>query len=293
MVDETTSKYALDNVVTFAVGLIPWICRVVDYGRLGETYGCKAVNIAAVSPGHRFADMEPFFNDICERWLGDGSFRQSENFLSLTLSVDNQIIHPTRCFGLFKRYGGVWESPEEIPYFYRDYDEFSAGLLRDLDADYSLVRDGIRERFPDLDFRYMLDYLALERLSYATQNMDIRESFTTSKTLGTIKPPTYRDDAGKWRIDTDHRFFTDDVTYGVCIAKWMAEQMELTVPTMDTIIEWVQELRGETYIADGRLLTESAGLAGPFRSGIPPVYGIETLDDAVREETPVQAELVA
>ncbi len=282
MVDEVTEKHGLANVVTFAVGLIPWICRVVDYGRVGVTYGCKAVNVAAVSPRDRFDALnEAFLSVICERWLGKGAFHQSDRFLSLTLSVDNQIIHPARCLGLSRRYGGKWTSQEEIPYFYRDFDDLSADLMRDLDADYSKVRDGIRQRFPDRDFPYMLDYLGLERLSYQSANSDIRESFTTSKTLGAIKPPTRQLDTGEWVIDTDHRFFTDDVSYGVCIAKWMAEQMDLAVPTMDAIIEWVQKLRGETYVEDGRLLTDSESLAGPFRSGIPPVYGIETLDGVV------------
>lgn len=282
MVGEITAQHQLDNVVTFAVGLIPWICRVLDYGRVGVTYGSKAVNVAAVSPRDRFDALNgSFLGAICEQWLGKGPFRQSDSFLSLTLSVDNQIIHPSRCFGLFRRYGGKWRRKEDIPYFYRDFDELSADLLRDLDADYSKVRDGIRRRFPDRDFTYMLDYLSLERLSYQSENSDIRESFTTSKTLGAIKPPTRQLASGEWAIDTDHRFFADDVTYGVCIAKWMAEQMDLAVPTMDAIIEWVQDLRGDTYIENGRLLVESESLAGPFRSGIPPVYGIETLDGVV------------
>ncbi|MEE8524053.1 MAG: NAD/NADP octopine/nopaline dehydrogenase family protein, partial [Thermoanaerobaculia bacterium] len=80
-----------------------------------------------------------------------------------------------------------------------------------------------------------------------------------------------------------HRFFSDDISYGVCIAKWMAEQMDLAVPAMDAIIEWVQDLRGESYIEDGRLLVDSDSLAGTFRSGIPPVYGIETLAGVVDE----------
>ncbi len=282
MVGEVTRKHALENVTAFAVGLIPWICRVIDYGRSGVTYGCKEVNVAAVSPRDRFdAVNEAFLGDICERWLGKGAFRQSDSFLSLTLSVDNQIIHPARCLGLSRRYGGKWATKEDIPYFYRDFDDLSAGLMRDLDADYTRVRDGIRERFPDRDFPYMLDYLGLERLSYQSENVDIRESFTTSKTLGAIKPPTRQLDSGEWVIDTGHRFFTDDVSYGVCIAKWMAEQMDLETPTIDAIIEWVQELRGESYISGGKLLAESESLAGSFRSGIPPVYGIDTLAGVV------------
>ncbi len=282
MVGEIEKQQGLDNLVAFAVGLIPWVCRVLEYGSIGVTYGCKEVNVAAVSPRDRFDRLdEVFFHAICERWLGKGAFRQSDSFLSLTLSVDNQIIHPSRCLGLYRRYGGRWPRREDIPYFYRDFDELSADLLRDLDADYSKVRDGIRERFSEREFPYMLDYLGLERLSYQSRSTDIRESFTTSETLGAIKPPTKQLADGDWVIDTDHRFFTDDISYGVAIAKWMAQQMEIAVPTIDAIIEWVQELRGEAYIADGRLLTDSDSLAGRFRSGIPPVYGIETLEGVV------------
>jgi hypothetical protein len=51
---------------------------------------------------------------------------------------------------------------------------------------------------------------------------------------------------------------------------------------MDAIIEWVQDLREERYIEAGRLLVDEESLAGRFRSGIPPVYGIETIDEVVR-----------
>ena len=279
MVGEIEESHGLENLTTFAVGLIPWICRVKEYGSVGVTYGSKALNLAAVSPRDRFDDLNRrFLHDICARWFGQGEFEQADSFLSLTLSVDNQIIHPSRCYGLFQRYGGRWSSRDEIPYFYRDFDELSAELLRELDADYSKVREAIRARHPDRDFPHMLDYLGMERLSYQSANVDIRESFTTSETLGAIKPPVTQLPDGDWVIDTDHRFFTDDISYGVCIAKWMAQELDLAVPTMDAIIEWVQEVRGERWIEDGRLLVDSPSLRADLASGIPPVYGIESID---------------
>jgi hypothetical protein len=145
MVREIERKFDLSNVTTFAVGLIPWICRVIEYGKVGVTYGCKEVNVVAVSPPEKFDTLNDLLlKNICERWLKKGAFRQSANFLSLTLSVDNQIIHPSRCYGLFLSHGGKWAQKEDIPYFYRDYDEQSAELLRELDADYSKVRDAIK-----------------------------------------------------------------------------------------------------------------------------------------------------
>jgi len=280
MVDEITNKFDLSNITTFAIGLIPWICRIIEYGKVGVTYGCKELNVVAVSPANRFDELNNLFlKNICERWLKKGQFQQADNFLSLTLSVDNQIIHPSRCYGLFLKDEGKWATKEEIPYFYRDYDQRSADLLQELDADYSKIREAIKMKYPDREFKYMLDYLDLERLSYHSENTDIRESFATSQTLGAIKPPTVQLESGEWMIDKDHRFFTDDIHYGLCIAKWMADQLSLDVPTIDTIIDWAQELRHEKIIEGNKMLLDSESLTTEFMSGIPPVYGLNSIED--------------
>ena len=49
MMHEVERMYRLENVCAFAIGLIPWICRTVEYGKLGSNYGTKAVNVAAVT----------------------------------------------------------------------------------------------------------------------------------------------------------------------------------------------------------------------------------------------------
>ncbi len=280
MVDEIKEKFELINITTFAIGLIPWICRIIDYGKVGVTYGCKEFNIVAVSPASRFTELNNvFLKNICERWLKKGQFLQADNFLSLTLSVDNQIIHPSRCYGLFLKYDGKWATKEDIPYFYRDYDQKSADLLQELDVDYSKIREAIKVKYPERSFKYMQNYLDLERLSYQSENTDIRESFTTSRTLGAIKPPTIQLENGEWIIDKNHRFFTDDIHYGLCIAKWFAEQLHLNVPTIDCIISWAQELRNEKIIEGDKLLLNSESLTTEFMSGIPPVYGLNKIED--------------
>ncbi len=281
MVKEISKKFTLNHLVTFAVGLLPWICRVREYGRVGVIYGgCKSVNIAAVAPHHFFGFLNDFFfSAICKDWFETGTFHQAENFLSLTLSVDNQIIHPARCFGLYTRDGGKWSKLEEVPYFYRDFDDFSAHILSELDADYSMIRDGVKKHFPDIYFSYMLDYLSLEQLSYQSTNSNIRDSFTTSKTLGAIKPPIRQLDTGEWEIDTSHRFFTDDIDYGLCIAQWIAYQIGYSVPTIDMVVNWARSLCVERYTKTGEKFIKEESPSDPFPSGIPPVYGMETIND--------------
>ena len=208
--------------------------------------------------------------------------RQAENFLSLTLSADNQIIHPARCYGLFRRYGDHWNSEEAIPYFYRDFDEESADILQRLDDEYSLVRNRIITRFPGSDFQYMLNYLELEKLSYHSCNTDIRQSFVESKTLHHIKPPVVFE-KNRWTLDKNHRFFRDDINYGLCIAKWFADQLDIPTPMIDIILQWAKTIRSESYSLEKGLAIPEADRNG-FSYGIPPVYGLESIDQVIAEE---------
>lgn len=283
MVDEVKNMYELKHVVSFAFGLLPWICRIIEYGHKGVTYGPKACNYAACYPKSEFQQLdEEFFNQICYRWFGKGKTEQSDNFLSLTLSVDNQIIHTSRCFGLNQVYGQTWQWKEDVPMFYRDYDDVSAKLLADLDADYSKIREKIKAMYPTENFKHMLDYLALERFSYQSHNTDVKESFVTSQTLVSIATPVVQNTQGLWEIDRNHRFFLDDIYYGNCIAKWMAEQLSIEVPTIDAILHWAQQVRQEEIIDENnRLKLESPDLSAPLKSGIPCYYGYKTIDEIV------------
>ena len=282
MVDEMKKRFSISNVVTFSYGLIPWVCRIVKYGEKGVTYGCKAVNVAATSPKSYFNQVnEEFFDKICNRWFNTGKTYQSDNFLSFTLSVDNQIIHTSRCFGLYKVFGASWKNRKDVPMFYKDYDDISANTLRDLDNDYTKIRDAIKAIRPDKDYQYMIDYLALERLSYQSQNTDIRESFVTSKTLITIDTPVVQNENNEWELDKNSRFFLDDIYYGNCIAKWIAEKLDIEVPTIDAIIHWAQDVREERLIDENNHLIIDGELSIFLKSGLPCFYGYDSIDDII------------
>lgn len=283
MIDEIKKEYDLNNVVSFAFGLIPWVCRIIEYGHVGVTYGCKAANYAACYPKRYFKQIDDeLLEQICFKWFGKGKVEQSENFLSLSLSVDNQIIHTSRCLGLYKVHGSTWKTKEDVPWFYKDYDDISANLLASLDGDYSKIRQSIIKLHPEKDYRYMLDYLALERFSYQSQNTDIKESFVTSQTLVSIGTPVVQNAEGFWELDSNHRFFLDDIYYGNCIAKWMAEQLGIETPTINEILHWAQFVRGEQIISDdNKLIVDSPDLAIRFKTGIPSVYGFKGIEDCI------------
>lgn len=283
MMEEIQHKYHLSNLVYFAFGLIPWVCRTKEYGHIGITYGVKARNAVAVYPHEYFAQInKEFFAPICYDWFKTGAVEQLDNFISITLAVDNQIIHSTRCFAICQEYGGKWEKVEDVPLFYKDYDAFSAQCLADLDDDYSKVRNRIKQLYPDKDFHYMLNYLALEHYSYQSSSSDIVDSFVNSPTLQAIHTPVIQDGDGHVVIDKNGRFFMDDIYYGIAIVKWMAEILQIDVQMIDKLLHWAQELREEQIISnDNHLLLNSQDLISPMKSGLPYLYGKKTIKDII------------
>lgn len=283
MVDEIKEEQSLHNVVTFAFGLLPWICRIIEYGHIGVTFGGKSVNYAACHPKSYFNQLnEELFENIGYKWFGKGHTEQSDNFISLTLSVDNQIIHPSRCYSLNKIHGNSWDTKEDVPMFYRDFDDYSAEMLKRLDDDYSKIREAIKKICPDKSFRHMLDYLSLEHFSYNSTSINIKDSFVNSPTLTAIGTPVRQNSCGKWELDSDCRFFMDDIYYGVMIAKWMAEKLNIDVPTIVEILRWAERMRGEHFLdQEGNLMLDTRDLDGKYKTGLPSEYGKRTILEVV------------
>ena len=128
---------------------------------------------------------------------------------------------------------------------------------------------------------YMLNYLELERLTNTSDNTDIKTSFRESKQLGLIKTPTVEAENGKQKLDIDCRFFKDDIPYGLLIGKWIGEKLNVSTPFLDEVIRWAQNLRGECWLQqDGRIDVEYC-LGEKLRSGIPPSYGIQSVEDVL------------
>jgi len=179
-------------------------------------------------------------------------------------------------YGLYLKNPGNWDTKEEVPFFYKDFDDLSAEILKKVDDDYSKIREKIKKDNPSADSKYMLDYLSLERFSYDSCNENIKTSFTSSKTLRLIKTPVVINKDNKWELNKNHRFFMDDIFYGLCIAKGFAENFSLKVPMIDEILEWAQKILEISLIKSGNLRKDCT-LNG-IEVGTPEKYKISLSD---------------
>jgi hypothetical protein len=183
-------------------------------------------------------------------------------------------------YGLYLEEGGHWPKVGDVPYFYRDFSEHSAEILERLDADYTLIRNGLREKYPECDFKWMMDYMKQDNITNDNNRQTVIETFRSSKTLGAIRTPVVHD-GDKWVLNKHHRFFYDDVFYGLCIAKWFAQKLNIEVKNIDEVLNWAQDYLGEQVISDSGLNIDEKLKGQPLKYGVPESYGMHTLDEVI------------
>lgn len=89
-------KEGLSSLVMFGLFNIPFICKSDEYGRSVRIIGPKDQLLAAIEP----ANKAPEILALIERMWTIPAVA-IPNFLTLTLTPSNQIIHPARIFGVF------------------------------------------------------------------------------------------------------------------------------------------------------------------------------------------------
>lgn len=118
-----------ENITYFGLYNIPWLCKIKTYGESVRIIGPKTkLQVATSNPARKhelFLLLEKMF---------EIPVLLAPNFLTLTLTPSNQIIHPARVYAVFKDWDGkrVFKAGE-IPTFYEDFDDFSAAMLQILD----------------------------------------------------------------------------------------------------------------------------------------------------------------
>ena len=104
--------------------------------------------------------------------------------------------------------------------------------------------------------------------------------FATNRGYAGCKTPTQSVEGGVIpKIDS--RFFTEDIPFGLCILRNLADMLEIEVPLVNKFIIWHQNWMGKEYLKDGKLNPDLLG-----ETGAPIRYGIKSLDSLVRDYIP-------
>ena len=231
-----------DKTQCFALQRVPYTGRPLEYGHSARLKGYK--------PYLKVAMMnikEPASDDIVkmlEEWYHTPVYKLS-HYLEATLSNSNPILHPCRLYVLFKDWT-LDKVYTRIPFLYDvDWDDESSELWVACDNE---LREIIR-KYPidEKEIPSVLEYYGCADTKQLTAKMQSIEPFKG------VQPHMIEVEGG-YKLDVGHRYFIEDIPYGLVLIKTFAEKVQVSTPHIDRILEWAQRVMDKEYIVNGRLI---------------------------------------
>lgn len=81
---------------------------------------------------------------------------------------------------------------------------------------------------------------------------------------------------GEFVPDFQYRYISEDMPYGLAIAKSIGQMADVATPVLDAVIDWSQQNLGKRYLVNGKLTGEDV-----HELRIPQNYGIKNLSQLV------------
>jgi hypothetical protein len=240
------------------VGLdrVPFVARVSEPG--------KTV-IAFKKDKIRFALLNENNNAYVKELLSDCLDIQIEpitNYLNITFTPSNQILHTTRLYSLFSEKNINDYFDRQIK-FYAEWDDNASDFL--LSADYELQ---------NVCNAYNLSAVIPLKIHYESGSaQELTQKLRSIKSLNNIDAPLLLRD-NKYFIDSTSRYFQEDFPFGLFIIKDFAAIANIDTPFIDKIAKWYASFFKLDYFKEDELTGD-----GAKRLPLPRNFGMKTIVD--------------
>lgn len=230
------SKCRQKGAVLFGLQRVPAVARLVAYGKQVCSTGYRdALHAAALPKSQTQACcklLESIFDMPCH---------SLPDYLNLTLTPSNPILHTTRLRTLFADYRpGVVYS--RIPLFYQQWSDASSRLLIACDDEVQQLCKALKE-FDLSGVRSLKDHYESQTPEAMTDKISHIPAFQ-----GLTSPQ--KEVEGGYIPDLQSRYFTADFSYGLAILVQLARMAKVPAPNMEQTLQWYQNLAGQTKMFD-------------------------------------------
>lgn len=220
------------NSRLFGFQRVPFIARMNEYGRSATLLGYKpSLSFATINVN----EPEILGNKLSE--LFDVHVSWLDNYLKVTLTNSNPLLHPCRLYGIFGRGKEKFEKPV---LFYEEWDNFSSQTLIDCDNEFRSLLD--RLDISRSDIPPILDYYE----SHDAQSLT--HKIRSIKAFKGLKAPMKQLPDGSYAPDWNNRYFTEDIPYGMLIIKAYACKYGIDTPNIDMVLQWAQSKMDKQYL---------------------------------------------
>ena len=217
--------------VFFGIERVPAIARLVTKGKTVRSTGYRSeLHVASIPRDAVY--------QCCElvQSIFDIPCLPIPNYLNLTLTPSNPILHTTRLRTIFKDYheGVVYPS---LPLFYEEWDDESSELLLACDDEVQSICKALPE--------FQLKYVKSLREHYESPTVSaMTKKISSIEAFKGLKTPAIAVDGG-YIPDLRSRYFTADFSYGLSNIKKISVLSGIDVPNIDNVLEWYETIRIE------------------------------------------------
>ncbi len=213
----------LDKETTlFGFQRVPFIARVVEYGKQGNLLGYKSQLSLVIE---NCDEKENLRKELEKMFVTP--IKLLDNFYEVTLTNSNPILHTGRMYAMWKDWEGI-PLPNRI-LFYEDWDKESSTIIIKMDEEFMVLLEKLhvnKNSIPSL-----LDYYE------SVDEITLAEKLSTIKAFKGIYAPMVKKD-GAWIPDVSSRYFTEDFPFGLRLIYDLCKTNQVYCPNIEKVYKW-------------------------------------------------------
>ncbi|NHB69845.1 NAD/NADP octopine/nopaline dehydrogenase [Bacteroidales bacterium M08MB] len=184
------------------------------------------------------------------------------NYLNVTLTPSNPILHTTRLYSIFKSYkeGIYWDKQLN---FYEDWTNESSEILLKCDNELQLILKKLSQ--------INLDGIKPLSIHYESNTpSELTNKIRSIDAFKGIRTPMVETEFG-FIPDFNSRYFTEDFLFGLNIIKAFAEIILLDTPNIDMVLKWFEIATKQPVF----------NKTGDLIYNLPKKYGVKSINDII------------
>lgn len=215
-------KHLPTNTKLFGLQRVPYISRVVEYGKEANLLGYRDQLIAATE---NIDDREAFRNTI--EFFFEEPTVLTDSFYEVTLSNSNPILHTGRLYTMWHNWDGT--PFDRCSLFYKEWTMEASSLEIEMDKEFFSLLSHLN--ISTKHIATLLDHYE----SHDAQGMT--DKLRSIPSLSTILSPM-KQITGGWIPDVDSRYFTEDFPFGLRFIVETAQNHGLNTPNLKKVLDW-------------------------------------------------------
>lgn len=207
----------------FGFQRVPFIARVGEYGKKGLILGYKpSLNAATENVG----DSGAFVVALSKMFMTPVNLL--DNYYEASLTNSNPILHTGRLYSMWHgKESYEWERNSK---FYNEWTDEDSEILIKMDEEFMSLLKLIKvDKIPPL-----LEYYESHDAHSLTEK--IRSIPAFKNILSPMKEVN-----GRWKIDFESRYFTEDFGFGLRFIYDLAKKHNIKTPMIDEVYRWGME----------------------------------------------------